>query len=203
MSNGLRGLKLRKPYPTSKLEQTAMRAMKTQAAAGMRFHQVPGILVQLISALVFIGSLSAGAVAASAAGCKLVRGHLEETLVTGPACSSPVGLCTIARMFGAVQGEAQFTASAIIPSADTPTTSVVFVIGDTVIVDAKVAGHRGTLIVKNAAAFRATGTGDLADAQTVIGGTEDLAGATGSLRISGDFVETAGSSTYEGVICLP
>ena len=164
------------------------------------FH--PTIL--LVSALVFIASAAASlSTAAHAAECKVVQGHLNETLVTGPTCTSPVGLCTVARMFGALQGEAQFTASAIMQSADTPTTSVVFVIGDTVIVDAKLAGHRGTLTVKNAAAFRTTGNGDLADVQTVTGGTEDFAGATGSLRISGNFVETTGSSAYKGVVCLP
>jgi hypothetical protein len=135
--------------------------------------------------------------------CKEVRGHLEETLVTGPACTSPVGLCTVAQMFGAVQGEALFTASAIITSADTPTTGVVFVIGDTVIDDAKVAGHRGTLTVKNAAAFLTVDNGDLVDLQTITGGTGDFVNTTGSLRISGNFIAaTGGHATYEGVVCL-
>src|SRR5262245_37703246 len=160
-------------------------------------------LIRLAVTLTSIASLGAGAASADAADCKVVRGHFTETLVTGPACTSPVGLCTVAQMRGSLQGAAHFTASAIIPSADTPITSVVFVTGDTVIEGAKVAGRRGTLVVKNAAAFRTTGTGDLADVQTIIAGTEDLAGATGSLRISGDFIGTSGSATYQGVICLP
>jgi hypothetical protein len=45
---------------------------------------------------------------------------------------------------------------------------------DTVIMDAKLVGHRGTLTIKNAAAFRTVGDGDLADVQTVIDGTEDF-----------------------------
>jgi len=160
--------------------------------------------IRLAVTLAFIASGTVALPAADAAECKLVRGHLEETLVTGAACTSPVGLCTVARMFGAIQGEALFTASAIIPSADTPTTGVVFVTGDTVIVDAKLVGHRGTLTVKNAAAFRTVGDGDLADVQTVTGGTGDFVDATGSLRISGNFLAaTGGSSTYEGVVCLP
>src|SRR5215831_19572702 len=140
--------------------------------------------VRLAAMLASIASGMAGLSGADAFECKQVRGHLEETLVTGSNCPSPVGLCTVAQMFGALQGEALFTAADIIVSADTPTTGVVFVIGDTVIVNAKLAGHRGTLTVKNAASFRTTGNGDLADVQTVIGGTEDFAGATGSLRIS-------------------
>jgi hypothetical protein len=156
----------------------------------------------LAIAFMFVAGREVSAVEASE--CKEVQGHLEDTLVTGAACTSPVGLCTVAQMFGAVQGEAQFTASAIIPSADTPTTGVVFVIGDTVIEDAKVAGRRGTLTVKNAAAFRTVADGDLVDVQTITGGTGELVGTTGSLRISGNFIAaTGGRSTYEGVVCLP
>jgi hypothetical protein len=160
--------------------------------------------IRLAATLAFIASGTVGLSGADASECKQVRGHLEETLVTGAACTSPVGLCTVARMLGAIKGEALFTAAAIIESADTPTTGVVFVIGDTIIVDAKLAGHRGTLTVKNAAAFRTVGDGDLVDVQTVTGGTDDFVGTTGSLRISGTFLAaTGGSFTYEGVVCLP
>jgi hypothetical protein len=161
--------------------------------------------IQLSNASLALVALSAVMVDVStaiAAECKRVQGRLEETLVQA-GCTSPVGLCTVAQMFGDLQGEAQFSASAIIPSADTPITSVVFVTGDTIVVDAKLGGRQGTLSIKNAAAFRTTGAGDLADAQTIIGGTDDFAGASGSLRISGNLVDTSGSSTLEGIVCLP
>lgn len=138
------------------------------------------------------------------AACKRVEGHLEETLVLPPDCTSPVGLCTVAQLFGNLKGEARFTASAIIPTADTPTTSVVFVTGDTLVVDAKLEGKQGTLLIKDAAAFRTAGEGDLVDVQTIIAGTGDLAGATGTLRIRGNFTAaTGGSSSFEGTICVP
>jgi hypothetical protein len=38
-------------------------------------------------------------------GCQRVQGYLEETLVT-TGCTSAVGLCTVARMFGTLKGEA-------------------------------------------------------------------------------------------------
>lgn len=141
--------------------------------------------------------------AAHAADCKSVRGFLEEKQVTGPGCTSPVGLCTVAQMFGALKGEANFTATAITQSADTPLTGVVFVIGDTTLVNARLGGKRGTLAIKNAASFRTVGEGDLSDTQVIIGGIGDFTGATGSLRISGTFVAGSGTAAYEGTVCVP
>jgi hypothetical protein len=58
------------------------------------------------------------------------------------------------------------------------------VAGDTTLQDARLGGKRGTLAIKNAAAFRTVGDGALSDTQ-VIAGTGDFIGATGSLRNSG------------------
>jgi hypothetical protein len=110
----------------------------------------------------------------------------------------------VAQLFGNLKGEARFTASAIIQTADTPTTSVVFVTGDTLVIDAKLEDKQGTLLIKDAAAFRTVGEGDLVDIQTIIAGTGDLVGATGTLRIRGNFsAATGGSSSFEGTICMP
>jgi hypothetical protein len=135
--------------------------------------------------------------------CRSVRGVMEETQVTGPACSSPVGLCTVALFHGQLKGQARFVATGITPSADTPATGVVFVIGDTSVVDARLGHRRGTLSIKNAAAYRTVGDGDLSDSQVIVGGTGDFAGASGSLRISGTFLAGAGTASYEGSVCMP
>jgi hypothetical protein len=140
---------------------------------------------------------------ASAAECKAVRGHQEEVQVAGPECASPVGLCTIARLFGALKGDARFSATTISSSIDTPLTGVVFVTGDTVLEGAALGGRQGTLLIKNAAAFRTTDDGDLSDTQVILGGSGDFVGATGSLRISGTFVAGSGSASYEGTVCVP
>src|SRR2546428_488311 len=101
------------------------------------------------------------------AACIEVQGQLQETLLPPPACTSPI-LCTIAQMEGKLRGEARFTAAAVIVSADTPVTGVIFVIGDSVIVNAQLDNKRGTLIIKNAAAFRQA-NGELVDNQTITG----------------------------------
>jgi hypothetical protein len=107
-------------------------------------------------------------------------------------------------MFGKLKGEARFVASMITLSVDTPVTGVVFVTGDTLLVDAKLGTKRGTLNIKNAAAYRTVGEGDLSDTQTIVGGTGDFAGATGTLRITGTFLAgTGGSSSFEGTVCVP
>jgi hypothetical protein len=106
-------------------------------------------------------------------------------------------------MFGQLKGQARFTATDFIQSADTPTTGVIFVIGDTTVVDARLGSKRGTLAIKNAAAFRTVGDGDLSDTQVIIGGTGDFVGASGALRISGTFVAGSGTATFDGAVCLP
>ena len=58
-------------------------------------------------AVVFIASGTIGLTAAHATECRPVRGNLEETPVAG-GCTSPVGVCTVAQMFGTIRGEAQF-----------------------------------------------------------------------------------------------
>jgi hypothetical protein len=164
-------------------------------------HQVIGTMLALSTNAVIGAALAASTAAAE---CRDVTGHQQETPLVGQTCASPVGLCTIAEMSGVLKGDAVFTASAILPSADTSLTGVVFVIGDTVIANAHLGGKRGTLLVKNAAAFNTGASGDLADVQTIVGGTGDLAGASGNLRISGTFVAGAGgTSVYDGVVCVP
>jgi hypothetical protein len=163
----------------------------------------------ILSAAVLALSTGASAVfsVANAAQCKAVRGALEETLVSGPTCSSPVGLCSAALIFGQFKGRASFTATAIIPTADTPATGVVFVTGDTLISNAVLDSKVGTVLIKNAAAFRPGtngGDSDLTDTQVIVGGTGGFAGAFGSVRVTGTIgANGTGISAYEGTVCVP
>ena len=156
-----------------------------------------------VAALCLVASATGvGVSRASASECMDVRGHLEETRVLA-GCTSAVDLCTVAQMFGNLKGEARFVASTISPSVDTATTAVVFVTGNTVIVNAQLGNKLGTLLVKNAAAFRTVGDGDLSDTQVVVGGTGGFPDASGSIRVSGNFVNDSGSADFEGTICIP
>jgi hypothetical protein len=159
-------------------------------------------LIRVATVAVMLGSLLERS--ASAETCGRVEGFLEEAAFT-TGCTSPVGLCTIAQAFGSLKGRIRFVASTIIASADTPTTSVVFVTGDSVITNAQWEEKRGSVMLKDAASYQTTGDGNLVDIQTIVGGTDDFVGATGVLRVSGHFSPTAGTGTskFDGQICVP
>jgi hypothetical protein len=134
--------------------------------------------------------------------CIAVKGSYVEHPVTGAECDSPVGLCVAAVYSGGVSGEAQSSATAIISTADTPTTSVQMFTSNSTIT-AKVKNVSGTLHIKNAGAFASTGDGSIVDLQTIVGGDGGLAGASGTLRAQGTFtVPDGGRSEYDGTVCL-
>ena len=43
--------------------------------------------------------------------CKPVNGHIVSELLTGPECTSPVGLCTSGRFIGGINGDFVFIAT--------------------------------------------------------------------------------------------
>jgi hypothetical protein len=136
-------------------------------------------------------------------GCLAVTGFYVERPVTGPTCESEIGLCIAATYYGGVRGDAQARATSIVATADTPTTTVQLFTSESAITGS-VADRSGTLFVKNAGAFAAGGDGSIVDVQTIVGGTGDLAGATGALRAHGTFTfPDGGRSGYTGTVCLP
>jgi hypothetical protein len=162
-------------------------------ARRIRFGFVLGLL-----AVVLLPATSSEA----STGCLPVSGGYTEHPVTGPDCLSPVGLCIAATYRGGIRGDAEGRATSIVPTADTPTTSVQLFTSDSTITG-RVAGRSGTLIIKNAGAFASAGEGSIVDLQTIVGGTGGLAGAHGALRAQGTFVfPTGGRSRYTGTVCL-
>lgn len=135
--------------------------------------------------------------------CRDVEGSYDEHAVLGPDCASPVGLCIAGTYRGDIRGAFEGRATTLVPTADTPTTTVQLFTSDSSIT-ATLAGRRGTLLIKNAGAFTGNPDGSIVDLQTVVGGTGGLAGASGSLRATGTFFfATGGRSTWKGTVCLP
>lgn len=136
----------------------------------------------------------------AASACRDVRGSYVEH-ATGENCTSPVGLCIAGTYSGQVRGDFRGAATSISTTADTPATGAAVFTSDSTI-DATVGGRSGTLIIKNAGVFAASGP--IVDLQTIVGGSGGLSGATGALRAEGTFSATdGGGSRYEGTICLP
>src|SRR5262245_46045678 len=96
----------------------------------------------------------------------LFRGHISAHLVTGPECTSPVGMCTKGRISGDIRGTFVFTVTTLTPTADTPVTGVVNYTGDVLIHT-----RRGDIFVKDSGGINnAPGsTGDVGSVSTITG----------------------------------
>lgn len=137
------------------------------------------------------------------ANCQPVNGHFSEQALSGPACTSPVGFCAEGAYSGALRGDFVAIASTLIPTADTPSMSVLLFTGDTTI-HALVGSREGDLLLKNAGALHAAGIGEAVDLQIIVGGTGGLTGATGALQAIGTFTfASGGQAEYTGTICVP
>ena len=114
-------------------------------------------------------------------------------MLAGPACTSPIGLCTAGQLTGTINGDFVFTATSLQPSA---TAGVLFYTGEIV-----VQTSRGEVRCQDAGAFQTAEPGGVVDLCTITGGTGDWAGVSGHIRIHGTFTfAEGGNSHYEGVI---
>ncbi len=127
-----------------------------------------------------------------------VQGTIVSHVVSGPSCTSPVALCTAGEFRGAIHGDFAFTATSLVPTADTPTTNVALYTGDLVI-----HGKNGDLLIKDAGAFSLASDGSVASVSTIVGGTEQFLGASGHLRIEGIFQNGCVDCQYEGSLRTP
>lgn len=149
------------------------------------------------------GMLALTSGASAAISCLSLAGSYAERDASGPDCTSPVGLCITGKYSGDIRGSFVGQATTLVPTADTPATSVLL-FTSTSAINAQIRGRTGTLRILNAGAFRTAGEGSIVDLQTIVGGTEAFSGATGDLRASGTFSQaTGGRSSYTGSICLP
>jgi hypothetical protein len=150
--------------------------------------------------------MSAGGRTSAAPTVKVVQGHIESQVVAGPACPSPVGLCTQGKIIGDLQGELRFTALSLAPAPNQVSLSpsgpsVFFYTGQIAI-----QGKDFALVATDAGAFDLV-SGALADLTTLDGGQSSgrWAGARGQLRIAGtcDLAGGTCSSDYQGTVQVP
>jgi hypothetical protein len=156
----------------------------------------PALGLGAASVALLIGS---AAPSQAASGCRDVRGFYVEH-ATSENCRSPVGLCIAGTYSGQIRGDFRGAATSITTTTDTAATGAAMFTSDSTI-DATVAGRSGTLVIKNAGVFAASGP--IVDLQTVVGGTGELVGTSGALRAQGTFTaDDGGRSQYEGTVCL-
>ncbi len=98
-----------------------------------------------------------------------------------------------------MSGTNSFTGTSLTPTVDTPTTGVVLLTGDN-----HFQTKDGELLTKDAIVLRTTGAGEFAEVDTIIGGTGEWAGASGTFQAIGTFtISAGGEGEYSGEVCFP
>jgi len=133
--------------------------------------------------------------------CKPVVGSFEAHVVND-GCTSPVGLCTAGRVWGGIQGTYSFVMTTANPNGEPDVPTILFFTGHS-----QVALKSGDLVLgtDTGAIDLPPGNGGFASLITFHGGTGAMAGATGQIRLRGDFDPAAGTTSgdYLGTLCTP
>lgn len=155
-----------------------------------------GLALKVTIPLLLLILIATQALAAPA--CKKVKGKFTLQAFTGPECTSAVDICAAGNYSGDLAGTSVFIGSSVIPSADTPTTGVVFLTGDTTLTT-----DGGVLLTKDAISLSTTGNGEFGEVDTIVGGTGSWQGYTGKFTATGTFISGMGAGTYSGEVCAP
>lgn len=135
----------------------------------------------------------------AAAAPEAVNGFFRIHAETGAACDSSVGVCLAGNVSGRIKGAFSFTATSVVATNDTPTTSAIVTTGDAV-----VATGEGDVLCKLTGTLQLAGDGPFVSLCVITGGTGRWAGASGYLRTSGVFTFGAGGTgTYDGKVVVP
>jgi hypothetical protein len=153
----------------------------------------------IVAASVLLTLVLAGGGVLAASQCKKINGKLTLQSLPPSACVSDAGVCASGTFSGDLVGTFMFAGSEFITSKDTMDTSVALLTGNNTITTA-----HGTLMTKDAIVLETSGNGDFAEVDTVVGGSGEWAGATGSIRANGLFTQAnGGQGDYVGEICMP
>jgi hypothetical protein len=152
----------------------------------------------MISAALGVCLVAEMAIPVAAQQCKPLVGSFEAEVQPASTCPGP--FCTAGRVWGGIQGEYHFTMDKIIPNGETEVPTISFFTGHSIISlksgDQLFGTDTGTLDLP-------PGHGGFASLITFTGGTGAMAGATGQIRLRGQFDAAAGitSGEYIGTVC--
>jgi hypothetical protein len=166
-----------------------MMNLPTLSFANKLVKPLASLSVTAMALLVAVASLSAQGQ------CQPVHGQIEARAQTPPVCNGD--FCSVGDFRGAIAGE-YVVATTLNP--EQPVADVYFYTGDTT-APVRIGDRQGTLQIKNTGVFRLSG--ELTELETITGGTDELAGASGVLFVSGVSGEETGIFRYEGTVCLP
>jgi hypothetical protein len=157
-----------------------------------RWIRLAVLSLSALLALLLVGGASA------ASTCRKINGKITLQGLPPSTCPSSISLCASGSLSGDLAGMSSFTGTSQAATVDTATTSVILLTGDNTI---QTSG--GTLMTKDAIVLQTTGDGNFGEVDTVIGGTGEWAGATGTFRAQGTFAGGGGQGDYIGEICTP
>jgi hypothetical protein len=146
--------------------------------------------------------LLSGASVSAQAACQIVHGFIDAHEQIPPTCESASGQCGEGTYSGVIQGSYVNGDTSFITTIDSAVTAVYGYTADTT-AQVSVAGRSGTLLIKNAGFINVL-TGQLAELESIAGGTGELADASGLLFVTGTFdANNNGRFPYAGQVCLP
>lgn len=137
--------------------------------------------------------------------CKPVVGHFEAVVVPpgqGHCPSNPPAFCTTGRVWGGIQGNYQFVMTGETPSEPLGGLATIqFFAGTSTIFSKKGDQLFGT----DTGSIDVGGQGGFASLITFAGGSGGMYGATGQIRLRGEFdaQEGATNGDYIGTLCKP
>jgi hypothetical protein len=166
--------------------------MKTlrNAAAAPRRTTLAALAVTALAA-----SLLAGGAAWADPVCQAIHGRVDLA-ASEPTCGSATGLCATGILHGTIHGNSEFVGTSAVPTVNTPATGVLVLTGDNTIHTSD-----GDLFTKDSIVLDTAGDGEFAEVDTIVGGTGELAGATGYLVATGSFANGGGVGVYYGKLC--
>jgi hypothetical protein len=147
----------------------------------------------LLAMLAALSALLAGPAGADS-NVKTVSGHVDDEVVGPPHCTSPVGICTVGRLTGGIQGDLEFTITSLTPAE--PPGVLLFTATSTIHTT------EGDIFCADSGSFNTAqgSAGEGVHLCVITGGTGEYAGASGYLQEMFHFQGTVGQGEYRGKV---